>query len=996
MKKQYKRSSRHNKKDPIVDVSNVWDVLLTFIVIFSLAFYQCMVPMSLAVAESGESDDATEEVQEDEEDDPVPSDDEEDDEDEIEEEDDSADAESSDETKEGDSAPSDAGQEDEDADVDSGDEAEPEEDDIAPFDARQNPAPVDARQSQEPCDSGQCPVPDGTVEDCGDGCSEIVVESINDTESEVDVIVESNTGNNEASNNGQDTEDEELILCSEIDEQLIDELQCDSMQNCLELELIECVEDPAPSDAGQGPIPDGIGQSPVSDGIVEKCVPEDRSEIEDELQEVSEECLDGDSAPCDAGQDSVPDGSEQSPIPDGSGQGDEQELVAEIDTGDAQSVVNILNNINSNIVGENWMQLIYDIQGLYEEDINLFEYFVGLLENADETSLNALLDIYNENKANITNTVIVDSNTGNNIANNNGGDVSIDTGDAVAGANVVNLVNQNLVGNNWIFAVINVFGLWTGDLIVPGNGLLDGGHDLGYSNVDIVNENNADIDNDATADVNTGNNIAQGNGGNTTVDTGNALASVNIVDIVNTNIVGSNWFFLMINNMGSWSGNIMHWDGESSGFQTVFNYVFDSVDGMFSSGSLDIHNNNSANIQNNINVQANTGGNTANDNSGDASISTGDAIAWANIFNFVNNNIVGNNWMFSIVNIMGEWTGDTVFAYPDMTVAINDGRDVATAGEKLQYTITYQNTGEAPAESVEVMVTLPKEITYETDTSGKPPSGSGGELVWNLDGVASGESRTFTVTAVINAGVTNQGVVRSVAGVRTDTAEVELDNNYASDQTSVAIVEVVVDSAVTNANAFSYDYMDDLEIHPNLALSRTSNIVGAVHSGDMVVHRVVMENIGDSPIYEIELKDKIKDVTGSTIVEYEWDDMGHLLVGEAMIIDYAININSGINPSEYNFMASASGVDLFDDEVNSNEESTKMAVVASRFAYVQDSEEDNGLKMIADVHASDGGKVLGIQNQNDASFWVWVASVLMYILIANWILSPRRKKMFSL
>ncbi len=73
-----------------------------------------------------------------------------------------------------------------------------------------------------------------------------------------------------------------------------------------------------------------------------------------------------------------------------------------------------------------------------------------------------------------------------------------------------------------------------------------------------------------------------------------------------------------------------------------------------------------------------------------------------------------------------------------------------------------------------------------------------------------------------------------------------------------------------------------------------------------------------------------------------------------------------------------------------------MAVVASSFAYVQDSEEDSGLKIIADAHASDGGEVLGAQSQNNTSFWIWVTSVLLYVLIANWTLSPRRKKMFSL
>jgi len=1010
MKKQYKRSSANKKKAVMIDVSSFRDVFFTLMVIFSLVSYQCMVPMSLAFADGGVSDDTTEEEVS--EDNPEPSDAEKEDED-IEEED---------------PAPSDVEQEDEDIE-----EEDPAPSDVEQEDDDENSVDADVSKSEDidkiVDDSALDSVEQN--EDCGDVCPEIIVENINDTEVVVDASVDSNTGENEASNNGQVEDDivdqplaEDPVMCSSIDEQEIEKLQCNDIEDCIEAGLIECVEDPVLDGTEQVTQPSGVEQTTEQDdaqgtedithecaqtvneeecneeeqdcpvigcpvAVVddpalsdedesgdgdepcegEECTQIDKGEIEDNLQGVVEDCLEDDSVVCNTQQN------------------DNQEVTAEINTGDVQSVVNILNNINSNIVGENWTQLIYDIQGLYEEDINLFEYFVDLLENADDTSLNALLDIYNENTANITNTVIAGANTGNNTTNNNGGDVNIDTGDAIAGANVVNLVNQNLVGNNWVFAVINVFGLWTGDLIVPGVGLLEGGQDLGYSNVEIVNENNADIDNNATADVNTGNNIVESNGGDAIITTGDANASVDIVDIVNTNIVGSNWFFLMINNMGEWSGNILHGNGEGSGFQTVFSYAFDSVDGMFNLGSLNVHNNNSANIQNNVNVQANTGGNIANDNSGDANISTGDALAWANIFNFVNNNIVGNNWMFSVVNIMGEWTGDTVFAYPDLNVTIDDGKDVATVGERLQYSVTYQNAGEAAAEDVEVMMTLPKEVTYETDTSGKSPSGNGDNLVWNLGGIASGESKTFTVAAVINTDVTGQDVIKSVAGVHTDTAEVKLNNNYASDQTSVAVPEVAVNSIDANANTF----MNNLKIHPNLALSRTSNIVGAVHSGDTVAHRVVMENTGDSPIYGIELTDEVKDATGATLLEYKWDEVGDLLAGEAIIVDYAIIINDDINPSEYSFQASAVGTDVLDDEVDSNKGSMMMAVAAMTYAQ-NDVQVDMGPHFIEQAQASDGGMVLGVQEQGDTSFWIWFVSLLLYALVINWTLFPKNKK----
>ena len=44
------------------------------------------------------------------------------------------------------------------------------------------------------------------------------------------------------------------------------------------------------------------------------------------------------------------------------------------------------------------------------------------------------------------------------------GDADISTGDAYASSNVVNMVNTNIIGRNWIFAIFNIFGNWSGNL----------------------------------------------------------------------------------------------------------------------------------------------------------------------------------------------------------------------------------------------------------------------------------------------------------------------------------------------------------------------------------------------------------------------------------------------------------------------------------------------------------------------------------------------------
>jgi len=45
-----------------------------------------------------------------------------------------------------------------------------------------------------------------------------------------------------------------------------------------------------------------------------------------------------------------------------------------------------------------------------------------------------------------------------------GGSASITTGDANAAANIINVANTNVIGKNWLMAVVNIFGDWDGNL----------------------------------------------------------------------------------------------------------------------------------------------------------------------------------------------------------------------------------------------------------------------------------------------------------------------------------------------------------------------------------------------------------------------------------------------------------------------------------------------------------------------------------------------------
>ena len=71
------------------------------------------------------------------------------------------------------------------------------------------------------------------------------------------------------------------------------------------------------------------------------------------------------------------------------------------------------------------------------------------------------------NSASINNNIKVNSDTGNNTASNNTGAGVIQTGNATAGLNIVNMANTNVVAKKFIAILVNVLGSWLGDVVTP-------------------------------------------------------------------------------------------------------------------------------------------------------------------------------------------------------------------------------------------------------------------------------------------------------------------------------------------------------------------------------------------------------------------------------------------------------------------------------------------------------------------------------------------------
>jgi len=317
-----------------------------------------------------------------------------------------------------------------------------------------------------------------------------------------------------------------------------------------------------------------------------------------------------------------------------------------IDTGDAASEVDIVNLANTNLVNST---VNYTILNIYlDEDGN-----IDLTKSeALEFESSANLVVNQQNTATVNNTVLAVANTGENSIDGTAG--TITTGSASIIVNIINFINANLINANWNFVLINIFGNLVGNIILPepppaGGSGADGGLLLSANQT-----NDADIQNDVAASANTGNNGIDGSG---SIQTGDAFSFVNLQTYANSNLIGGNYNYLLINNFGIWNGTFYGWGAAGAATPTYGQMLFSflSPNSSNQDGSVLANQQNYALLTNSVTAQANTGGNSL---TGSGGINTGNAFSVVNILNFVNTNIINSFGFFGIINIFGTLNGD--------------------------------------------------------------------------------------------------------------------------------------------------------------------------------------------------------------------------------------------------------------------------------------------------------------------------------------------------
>jgi len=667
----------------------------------------------------------------------------------------------------------------------------------------------------------------------------------------------------------------------------------------------------------------------------------------------------------------------------GTGENDASENRADvtIETGEALAYANIVNLLNTNVIGSDFSLAFYNYLMGQNGDIDFNELWKQIINGENEglhlagEQDGGFASVKNDNLASLDNEINVTAKTGINDGNDNAGNVLIKTGNATALANVINLVNLNLIGSKFFLGVVNIFGDFVGDLILPQpEGFLNngGGEESGVENQTeppnyvFENDNQAEINGSVSTSAESGANEADNNLGDGLIETGDSTSYSNLLSLINTNTQRNNWFFLVVNSLGSVSGRIFGWsapdavEGPVQEDANIYQVGFDLGNGgqngedqdvsLESTTQTTIENQNQAQVENYINVSASSGQNQANNNLGDTDIITGSAKALANLFDLVNLNIKGSHWFLGLVNILGNWQGNMIFAHADVSVGLIEPGGRVAPGETFEYNLNYQNEGQDSAKNVLLSVDLPQGLIYLGDSSGTGPLISGNSYIWNVGTLESGESGSFVITVQVEPDFSlepeqisfwsrlvpevqaaeneRESKITTSASIETSALESDVSNNNSSATTTVYFPK-------SQAERANQDGLID-QRQPVLEITAKNNVNDFVYPDDTVTFEITVKNTGEVSSHDTylvqELFNEVPGGFGSAKV-----GLGTIEPGKSVTLVFGMALGGGelLPEGGYHTIARALGTAPNGDQISSNEARTDFNIKLGAVSYFE-------------------------------------------------------------
>lgn len=392
-----------------------------------------------------------------------------------------------------------------------------------------------------------------------------------------------------------------------------------------------------------------------------------------------------------------------------------------------------INTFNVDITGDVFGDFYIDPSQLY-----------GTVDTS-ETTVNEL-DLEVENTAQMENDITVTAQSGdvNGMSNTSVGDLSSGTANAVA--NVVNMINSMISSGESFVGSINIHGNYEGDILLPEESIraLLASNDIPKTTINTAqiqnNETVVDITNDQSVTNNVTANAASGDvslSGNTaagSATSGDSNTNITVLNLTGQQVIGSNALLVFVNVLGEWVGMIVNAPAGSTAA------ALGSSDSSVT-GSANIDVDNQFQIENNINLDAQSGNVSGEHNTEVGDATSGDATASANIANLTNSSFSMSNWFgLLFINVFGKWhgsfginteAGNLPVIPPALAGASGPTASAPAHVQVLRFVPSDQPVAHTSADQSDAVETINEALNEDRNTSGvlgasTDDSGSGG------------------------------------------------------------------------------------------------------------------------------------------------------------------------------------------------------------------------------------------------------------------------------
>ena len=284
---------------------------------------------------------------------------------------------------------------------------------------------------------------------------------------------------------------------------------------------------------------------------------------------------------------------------------------------------------------------------------------------------------------------------------------------------MVNLINSVITSGNSFVGVININGNLNGNILVPADFI----NQLLASNVPTTTITTTALSNKSSAVANINNNQSINNninatatsGGATEVSnttagdatSGNAATNVTAFNLTGSNVIGSNDLIVFVNVLGKWVGMIMNAPAGTTAASLGGGITQDTAN--VGNSTTNVTNNDQINNNINVNAQSGNAGVDRNTTAGDAT--SGNASAAVNLLNVSGSNLSLANWFGVLfINVFGSWNGSF-------------GVDTPPAATSTTSTTTSSGSGGGTNQTLEVFHFSPN-TSSSGNGSTSPASGS--------------------------------------------------------------------------------------------------------------------------------------------------------------------------------------------------------------------------------------------------------------------------------